>query len=307
MPDALVAQQRPATDFEFSVGSPAFPLGEGPVVLVDEAHHNFHTIGPTTGYDDDHQPVTVEGRYGPFAQLLRRDGYVVEPLKSRISRSNLQGADVLVIANALAESNVVDWSLPNPSAFDEEEVAAAEEWVREGGALLLIADHQPWPAAASELAERFGLIFNNGYTETFRFRRADSSLRGHPITRGRTPSEQIDSVMTFSGQAFRVAPGTTASPLLVIGDQSMLVLHWDPFEEETDRVPRIRADGMLQGAALSFGRGRVAAFGEAAMFTAQVSEEGLFGMNHPEAPQNAQFVLNVLHWLTGVLPEDGGP
>jgi len=52
-----------------------------------------------------------------------------------------------------------------------------------------------------------------------------------------------------------------------------------------------------------FGAGRVAAFGEAAMFTAQVDEDGPMGMNHPEAPQNAQFVLNVLHWLTGVLPE----
>ncbi len=89
---------------------------------------------------------------------------------------------------------------------------------------------------------------------------------------------------------------------LVLGDHATLVLHWDPFEEETDRVPRIRADGMLQGAALSYGVGRVAVFGEAAMFTAQVEDDGPFGMNHPEAPQNAQFVLNVMHWLTGVLP-----
>jgi hypothetical protein len=27
-------------------------------------------------------------------------------------------------------------------------------------------------------------------------------------------------------------------------------------------------------------------------------------MNHPDAAQNAQFVLNVLHWLTGILPEE---
>lgn len=301
-PKSLVGQQRASTDFEPEVGSPAFPPGEGPLVLVDEAHHNFHTIGPTTGYDDQHQPVTIAGRYGPFAELLRRDGYVVVPLETGLSRSSLQGADVLVIANALAESNVVDWSLPNPSAFSEEEVSAVEKWVREGGALLLIADHQPWPAAAARLAERFGLLFNNGYTETFRFRRTDETLREHPITRGRGASEQIDSVMSFSGQAFRIAPGRAGDSLLVIGDYATLVLHWDPFEEETDRVPRIRADGMLQGAALSFGAGRVAVFGEAAMFTAQVDDDSPFGMNHPEAPQNAQFVLNVMHWLTGVLP-----
>ena len=301
-PGELLGQQRAADDFEFSVAAPAFEPGQGPVVLIDEAHHIFHTIGPTTGYDDQHRPVTITGRYGPFADLLRRDGYVVKPLESKFSRSSLEEADVLVTANALAEANVEDWSLPNPSAFDPQEVAAVEEWVRGGGALLLIADHQPWPAAAAALAERFGLLFYNGYTEYFRFRREDGSLRDHPITSGGGSSERVDAVMTFGGQAFRIAPGAAAEPLLVIGDHSTLVLHWNPFEEETNKVPRIRADGMLQGAVLRYGAGRVAAFGEAAMFTAQVAEdEGPFGMNHPEAGQNAQFVLNVLHWLTGNL------
>ncbi len=43
------------------------------------------------------------------------------------------------------------------------------------------------------------------------------------------------------------------------------------------------------------------------MFTAQVyfHEDELFrmGLNHPDAGQNAQFVLNVLHWLSGLLDE----
>jgi hypothetical protein len=30
---------------------------------------------------------------------------------------------------------------------------------------------------------------------------------------------------------------------------------------------------------------------------------GRMGMNDPEAGQNAQFVLNVLHWLSGLLPD----
>lgn len=55
------------------------------------------------------------------------------------------------------------------------------------------------------------------------------------------------------------------------------------------------------------GNGRVAVFGEAAMFIAQTwVQDGLvrrMGMNHPEAPENARFVLNVLHWLTGLLDE----
>ena len=296
-------QQRPALDFEPTVDAPAYPRGGGPIVLVDEGHHNFHTLGPTTAYDDAHQQVTIPGRYGPFADLLLLDGYVVKSLRSPFSRATLADAQVLVIANALAEANVDDWSLPNPSAFADDEIEAIVTWVREGGALLLIADHQPWPAAAARLAEQFGLLFYNGSTERLQFRREIGSLRDHPITQGRGLAEQIDFVLTFSGQAFRFAGDIAGDPLLIIPPNTTLLLHWDPDLDLTDTVPRIRADGMLQGAAVRFGDGRVAAFGEAAMFTAQVDEEGPMGMNHPEAPQNAQFVLNVLHWLTGVLPE----
>jgi hypothetical protein len=43
------------------------------------------------------------------------------------------------------------------------------------------------------------------------------------------------------------------------------------------------------------------------MFTAQswVADGvvGTMGMNHPAAPENSQFVLNLLHWLTGLLDE----
>jgi hypothetical protein len=64
----------------------------------------------------------------------------------------------------------------------------------------------------------------------------------------------------------------------------------------------MRADGLLQGAAFAFGRGRVAIFGEAGMFTAQ--RKGVdrvpMGFNDPAASQNPQFILNVLHWLAGI-------
>ena len=56
---------------------------------------------------------------------------------------------------------------------------------------------------------------------------------------------------------------------------------------------------------MSVGAGRAAFFGEAAMFSAQVSgpNRNPMGMNAPSAEQNYQFVLNVLHWLTGLLPQ----
>ena len=40
------------------------------------------------------------------------------------------------------------------------------------------------------------------------------------------------------------------------------------------------------------------------MFSAQVSgpDRRPMGMNHPDAAQEAQFLLNVMHWLSGLLP-----
>ncbi|MHC4507963.1 MAG: hypothetical protein ACYTAO_03255 [Planctomycetota bacterium] len=46
--------------------------------------------------------------------------------------------------------------------------------------------------------------------------------------------------------------------------------------------------------------GRVAVFGEAAMFSAQLAgpKQRPMGMNASDAEQNHQLLLNVMHWLT---------
>jgi len=286
--------QRADLEFRPPIIDPAFATGAGPVVLIDEAHYNFHT---------------AEGRYKPFAELLRRDGYIVRSSASAFTEQSLAGARVLVISNALNKDDADDWVLPNPSAFDASEISAIEAWVERGGSLLMIADHMPFPGAAEELADRFGLLFINGYARNagggggrMVFSRADGSLRAHPITNGRSPAEGVETVMAFTGQAFRARPGTPIEPLLVLGDDAVILLP-QVAAEFTDTTPQLAAVGWFQGVVLHHGSGRVAAFGEAAMFSAQVSGVGRFpmGMNDPAAGENYQFLLNVMHWLTGQL------
>jgi hypothetical protein len=287
------AQQVPDSSFAPAVARPAFAQGAGPLVLVDEAHTNFHT---------------ADGRYFAFAQLLRRDGYVVRGLHAPFTRQALGDARVLVIANALNARNDTSWALPTPSAFTVEEIAAVEAWVRDGGSLLLIADHMPFPGAAGDLAAAFGVAMGNGFAvdsteqeSTMRFARGDGSLADHPVTRGRNAAERVDSVFAFTGQAFRLT-AADADPLMTLGHGTVLLMPqvaWQ-FSAQTPRMP---VAGQLQGAVLRHGRGRVAVFGEAAMFSAQLSgpQRRPMGMNNPTAPQNVQFLLNVMHWLTGVL------
>ncbi|MBC7929547.1 MAG: DUF4350 domain-containing protein [Rubrivivax sp.] len=283
------AQQVADPDFKPAIARPAYRQGRGPRVLLDEAHHNFHT---------------ATGRYQPFAELLRRDGYVVEASAKPFNRESLKGARVLVIANALAERNIEDWSLPNPSAFTDEEIEAVREWVRRGGSLLLIADHMPMGGAAEKLGAAFGVRWNNGFALVKNqqgplvFRREDSSLKDHAITRGGAAGEKIERVATFTGSAFQIGEG--AEPLLVF-DERVVSLMPQVAWQFTPETPEVSVKGWAQGATLRFGKGRVALFGEAAMFTAQLAgpNRTRVGMNAPEAKQNPQFLLNVLHWLSG--------
>jgi uncharacterized protein (DUF2249 family) len=289
------AQQVADTSFKPPIPKPAYRPGRGPVVMLDEAHFNFHT---------------AEGRYKPFAELLRRDGYVVKASSLKFSKASLRGGRILVIANPLAERNKTDWSLPTPPAFSEEEVAAVRDWVKGGGALLLIADHMPFPGAAENLALAFGVKFSNGYAVDERaqgpmlFKLSDGSLKEHPITRGRADAERVDSVATFTGSAFQTEGG--AEPLLVLGP-SVSSLMVTVAGQMTDETPRVPVKGWYQGAVMRFGKGRVAVFGEAAMFSAQLAgpNRGPMGMNAPIAARNPQFLLNVMHWLSGKLRDAG--
>jgi hypothetical protein len=285
MPLPIGAQQVGDTTFVPGVARPAFAPGEGPRVVIDEGHVNFHT---------------VSGRFAPFARLLRADGFVVEGEGDVFTPESLADVDVLVIANALHPSDAGEWALPNPSAFSEAEIVALRNWVEDGGALLLIADHMPFPGAAGELASAFDFELRNGFARELDvrspmvFRRSDGSLADHAITRGSPGDERVDSVATFTGQAFR-AP-ETAHVLLTLGP-GVVSLEPEVAWEFTDDTPTVDVGGWAQAAVVEVGAGRMAMFGEAAMFSAQRQGTVAMGMNAPIAGQNPQFVLNVIRWL----------
>ena len=286
------ARQVPDDDFRYPIAAPRYAASSGPRVAIDAFHGNFHT---------------ADGRFGPFAQLLRDDGYRVASIAAPLSAEALAEVDVLVIANALARENRRRWRLPARDAFTAAEVTALRSWIEGGGALLLIADHMPFPGAAEALAAELGVFFTNGYARDASgnghivYTREDGTLRAHAITDGSDPSERIDSVKVFTGQAFRTAAEAGAEPLMVMPAGARVALPSKP-RKVTERTPYVLAEGLYQGATLKIGDGRVAVFGEAAMFTAQLAitrkSRTAFGMSAEGAEDNPRFVLNVLHWLS---------
>ena len=303
---AATAAQEQLVDpaFKSVVSSPAY-THSGPTVAIDEAHANFHR---------------ASGQYRPFADLLRSDGYVVKSFADPFEPRAFAGIDVLVIANALPQNA----SRSGP-AFSDEECAALRDWIRGGGALLLIADHAPFGAAAENLARGFGVEMGKGWTfdraETgelttqLTFSRADGSLGTHAISRGRGSEEQVRVVRSFTGQSLSVPDGATV--LMALSATSREAATPDDLNAEDAAARKVEGAKPLgthsqsvanraQGLAMRFGKGRIVVLGEAGLLSAQLirfpdGREVRFGMNVP-GTDNQQFGLNVLHWLSGLLP-----
>lgn len=281
-------QQVPDPNVDVKVARPAYAKKQ-PKVFFDEAHHNFHT---------------TDGRYQPFATLITNDGCIVTPNKQKFTKQTLAGYDVLVIANALGAAQMGAPEASNP-AFTEDECQVVREWVQAGGALLLIADHAPMGAAAERLGQQFGVGMSKGYTSDpqhypkesnnqgfIQFNRENGLLGDHAITRGRNTDERLNKVQSFTGQSLKGPPDSVA--FLKLADTAV-----DVDRPTNTRTP---AAGRAQGIALKYGKGRVVVMGEAAMLSAQLAgpQQMKMGMNQPGL-DNKQLVLNLMHWLTGIL------
>jgi hypothetical protein len=283
---AAIAQQQADPEFDTSVARPAYK--NGPRVMFDEAHHNFHTS---------------DGRYKPFVDLLMNDGYNVIRNRQPFVKTRLSGFKILVIANALGAEEDDDEGAAN-SAFTDEEINAVADWVKSGGALLLIADHAPFGGAASALATPFGVEMSKGYTfdpensiagspTELIFSRENKLLASHSITDGRNENERVKLVRSFTGQSLKGPEGSIE--ILKLADSAT---DKPAYTAETSTP----AAGRAQAIALKFGKGRLVVQGEAAMLSAQISgaDKRTTGMNVP-GNDDKQYALNLLHWLSGIL------
>lgn len=275
---ACEAQQRSDPNADLTVAVPAWASGTGPRLVIDGGHFNFHT---------------VDGRYEPFAQVMRNDGLRVSGSTGSLTAASLAEVDILVISNALHERNQEDWILPTPSAFTAEEIAAVRAWVEGGGALLLIADHMPFGGAVQDMAAAFGFQFDNSFAliegpEVFS--RRNGRMLDSPLTQGLT------EVRSFTGSTFRAPPEATVA-LRLDGAFTVVTPNEAWRFSGQPRRPATTEDARL--ASMTVGKGRLVVSAEAAMFSAQVAgpRGDRAGLNAEGAEQNKPLLLNLIRWL----------
>lgn len=290
---AASGQQLADSTFTPDVPHPAYTTTH-PVLLFDEGHAN---------------PLTLSGRFRPFAELLTADGYRVVRSPQRFSAGLLKPAQILMIVDPL--DRIGDQVLPALSAFTSDEVRVIDNWVSEGGALLLVAEQSPFGHASAALAQVLRVRPSNGISTDAAhqdslsgnnaclvFSRDNGLLGNHAITRGRDSSEVVRRVATWTGESFDGPPDAVS--LLTLSKQA----------QDVPAADSAVVGGHAQGLAFTHGHGRVVVLGDAAMLTAQLNltpdpNRALgvplkMGINRTDL-DNRQFTLNVVHWLSNLL------
>lgn len=285
----LIAQQQADTSYIINIETPRFPSENSPKILIDGMHNNLHQLN---------------SGFAPFAKLAKADGFNVGALNSY---GQLSEANILVIANPINSKNQGNWSRPVYTAFEDEEIQKIRNWVEDGGSLLLIADHMPFAGAAGKLANAFGFDYCDGFAQLSGmengneiFSKANNRLINNIITNG-TFGKSIDRVTTFTGSSFSI-PGEAIGILKFLENDRCL--QPETAWQFNDSTKTSDLDGKFQGAIMKSGKGKIAVFGEAAMFTAQsITQNGKtfkVGFNSPAAPNNVEFIRNLLFWLADV-------
>jgi hypothetical protein len=270
---------------------PVYARNKGPTIYIDEGHYNRHTYGGLGGLV-------------AFKNVLIKDGYQINSFNDQFSEASLQNVRLLVISCAQNEKNLEPrWFNPTYSAFEPSEINTLKNWVYHGGSLFLIVDHHPFSGASKELAKEFGIILYNGHAEdTTRypsfFHRANKTLHSNVITNGRDITEKIDSIVSFNGSAMKLSD--VVSPIITFSNDWVQWLPdtaWNFNHVEPESI-----SGYAQGAFMQFGKGKIVIFADANMFSAQDTNwGGKMGFIDPNAKYNYKLLLNIIHYLNGIL------
>jgi len=336
----LAAQKTTDHQFRHSIPDPAYPAESGPIVCFDEGHENHHTAegsyAPfvTLVRDDGYQ---VQPTQGPFTrEMLSGCDILVSTNPLLPVDQQKEGQYPHDSAFTEEEINILLGWLRDGGSFLF--IVDHTPWAGAAAGLMALLGIQVFDGQVHETAV-FGQIDEEALqqaasqagvtTGSLRQRIGEpGDLGPHPIMEGRTEDERVSSVWTFNGSA--LYPSGNVKPLLTLGPDATgitaLIFNWPieqieggrfllkrpgappdtiPADEREELIqllmPTFSMGSWLHAAALPFGEGRAVVLADGAMCTAQYFGDSKIGMNAPVAAQNAQFCLNVMHWLSGVL------
>jgi hypothetical protein len=322
---SFVPEARVATyPYIANVGT-APTVSRGPVIGIDATHSNKYSIDPTCP------------RYTGFQQLLTADGATVvhfaTPWLSSVPGSNAAYTETLSALDLLV---MVE---PDPNSITSGEADYLRRWVRgevlcpsgpcaNRGLIVISTNAQPnlstslgvtWNASTQETGREFTICGDPRPSSTEKYN-PGSLIDHHVVAKGFDSSEWVYSVKTFA----HVLQFCTS-----YGCYGIDGVNWNGKIDLPTGTPSTsfltHPDGTSSaGVGFQLGAGHVFAGSDPDMFTAVIAgaivdTNTVFGVPAVSAappapigmqvhPPNQQFLLNIVHWMSGILPdadEDG--
>ncbi len=221
--------------------------------LYDESHNNPWGIRDTGFYG-----------YSGFARTLMDHGVTVTRISGSLERAVMTHA-------GSAAGKVLVLTVAKFSTYTPEERAAAELFVRNGGSLLCIGEHENIYGSSdfqNQILRQFGMEFNNDFV-------------GEII-----PEEKLEksdlSVLNQRG---------VSEVLGLRNIHHLLSASIKTLRDDSDTVELLRGDGKTIGAGRRHHKGRVAAVGDSELFW---NGDGAIGIGSGD---NGLFLIRLFQWL----------
>lgn len=263
-------------------------------VVFDQSHANRHGVGPGENYE-------------AFRLLLEGEAYPVEVWSpeetSLLTWAGLLGCPSCDPPIPRNDVDVLIEAMPQQYVANGFVLRWVEQWVREGGVLLLITDHADHPLYVNLLAARFGLefanvsaVYGNGFSH------CPPGVVSCPKSSISYPPEASGLPLLFGGGTHVTTYGGSYVRVLDPGLETLSLLRlWQPgFHPQYEPQEDLEGESTLLLA--WFGQGAVVAAAEAAMWSCGTGTGMVVGWcadsTLKDGEFNDDFILNLFRWLS---------
>jgi len=247
-----------------------------PVICFDYSHNN--------------KLIIESPSYNDFISFLFSSSYKIGQIKQGITLDKLKQYDLLIIGN------------PYQSYFEIEEINAIENYVKEGGSLLIVSDEEGDygnEINLNDLTDKFGFRFNTDIIH-------DSVMflkeQNKPIITDFEPhyiTKDVEQIVHSSGCSIDIDETFEGDKNIEINVLARTGLNayskfWNGSEYEEEDTPK---KPIL--VAINYYKGRVVGYGSSSLFS---SLSSFYGYN---ALDNKILIANILNWLLMPKQESG--
>ncbi|MFW9770942.1 MAG: hypothetical protein ACFFBY_07440 [Promethearchaeota archaeon] len=224
-----------------------------------------------------------EKDFSDFLNLLKRSHLKIKKNDKNLTTKTLENVDILVIGN------------PIDDYFSNIEINDINDFLRKGGALLLISEYGADYLQKTNLNDisgpNFGIFFEKNLVKQLNDDQKGSSIVNVRNFKSNDMTNNLREVVI--GGSCSLLLNKNATSLLESHDQNVWT---EVFKSSKEEWVKQKEEKQILAAYTEFGQGKVVALGDIDIFT----NDDNIGINSLD---NSIFIQNILNWLTKPVKE----